>query len=219
MNKIFCVGDIHGCLNELKILMDKIKFTPEDMLIFIGDYIDRGPDSRGVLDLLMKLKKEYKNVFFLRGNHEQMFLDFLENPNQDHIYLHNGGWKTLDCFRNPGGGSAGWDIPEEYLEFIESTIPCYAMKEYFFVHAGVPDKDLADINETDFKNMLWLRDSFLKSEYSWEATIIHGHTPHNDGIVEFKDNRINIDTGCVYGGKLTCLELPSEKVYQVDKKC
>lgn len=210
---IFVIGDIHGCCKELyELLHDKIKFGPEDTLIFLGDYIDRGEENKSVLDLLIRLKHNHKNSIFLRGNHEQMLLDFIENPSAGDIWLYNGGYKTLEEFK----ADSGYDIPDEYVKFLESTRFYFQDNDYFFCHAGVPNKELSKITAADYQDLLWIRDEFLNNQMMWEKKIIHGHTPEKE--VEFKDNRINIDTGCVFAGKLTCLELPSEKIYQVENK-
>lgn len=208
--RILVFGDIHGCYEKLKTLVENIKIQESDILIFLGDYIDRGLESRKVLDYLISLKDSKLQCIFLRGNHEQMFLDFLKEPSQTHDFLHNGGWKTLENFKKEDGG---WDIPDKYIEFLNSTQYLHIIDDYFFCHAGVPNKQLKNIKEEDLEKLLWSRDEFLNNEMDWESKIIHGHTPTKE--VEFKDNRINIDTGCVFGGKLTCLVLPSEELIQI----
>lgn len=209
---IYCISDIHGCFKQLSELLNKITFTPEDELVFLGDYVDRGPNSRDVLDLLITLDKRQKCTF-LRGNHEQMFLDFMKDSYMGHIFLYNGGYKTIYNFRKEEGN--GFDVPEKYVKFLESTKLWYETEDYFFVHAGLPEKDTWEITEEDKQTLLWVRDEFLSSEFYWDKMIIHGHTPLGDGKVDFKDNRINIDTACVFGGKLSCLVLPTMEVIQV----
>jgi len=207
-SKFFVFSDIHGCFNELKSLMQKIEDLIDDdsQLIFLGDYIDRGPNSKKVLDYLLKLREKYPSTIFLYGNHEKMFLEFIIEPKMSNPFLYNGGHETLKDFKK----DMRWDIDDKYIEFINSMKLYYETEDYFFVHAGVPNKDFDELTFEDEEDLLWIRDSFLESERIWDKMIIHGHTPVQE--VEFKDNRINIDTGCVFNGQLTCLVLPEQQV-------
>ena len=211
MNK-YVISDIHGCFNELVKLIKKINPKKDDGFIFLGDYVDRGLDSKKVIEFLIALKKEY-NCIFLKGNHEKMFLDFIDHPNMGDLFLYNGGHKTLKSYQDGGM----WEIPDEHVRFLSSMKLWHDTEDYFFVHAGIPNKDLSKITEDDEDILLWTRDEFLNSGRFFEKTIVHGHTPTKDNKVEFADSRINIDTGCFFGGELSCLVLPEESVVFVQK--
>lgn len=209
---LYTIGDIHGCYKEINTLINKLVLKNEDQLIFLGDYIDRGLNSKQVIDFLIELDKKH-NCIFLRGNHEQMFLDFIKKPTIENIFIYNGGHKTLKSYQN----GKNWDIPDEHVKFLNNTKLWYETDDYFFVHAGVPNKSLNEITKEDEDILLWVRDEFLNNEGFFEKMIIHGHTPTKTRKVEFKDYRINIDTGCVFGGRLTCLKLPENKVIYIEK--
>lgn len=201
---IYVIGDIHGCLEPLMKLMDQVKLTQEDRLIFIGDYIDRGPDPKGVIDYLLTLKG---NMTFLKGNHEQMFLDYLDGKDKL-LFLMNGGNATL---RSYGGPS---NVPEAHLKFLKGLRLYEETDEYLFVHAGLrPGIPLEQQNPED---LLWIRGEFIYSPKRYPKTIVFGHTPMEEVLM--LPDRIGIDTGCVYGGKLTCLVLPSRELIQVENR-
>lgn len=199
MNRILAIGDIHGTLEKLQMLLAGINWDPaEDMLLFIGDYVDRGSDSAGVIDHILGLKQWSDNIVCLRGNHEQLLLDFLDGKNIQ-TFLYNGGAATIDSYGGPEGG-----IPEEHYQFIQSLPYYYETDEYIFVHAGL--RDAIPLKEQDPYDMLWIREEFIFSDYDHGRRVIYGHTPSRRPVVQ--PNKIGIDTGAVYGGKLTCLEIP-----------
>ncbi len=207
--KIFAIGDIHGCLFALEALLESLPINwGRDYLIFLGDYIDRGPDSRRVLELIMDLKKDFpERVFPLKGNHEWMFERFLSGLDVE-IFLYNGGSSTLKNYFEEGK----LNIPEEHKNFIKELPLFLETKHYFFVHAGInPNKPLEEQTEED---LLWIRQSFYFYEGKFPKKVIFGHTPFPE-VLHLED-RIGIDTGCVYGGKLTALELPEERIYQIE---
>lgn len=181
--------------------MAKIAPSDQDEVIFLGDYIDRGPESRGVVDYLLTLPSRYK---FLMGNHEKMLLDFLEGRGEE-LYLYNGGGATL---RNYGGPS---QIPASHLAFFRSLVPYYETPEYLFVHAGI--RPMVPLAQQDPEDLVWIRDEFFRFVGRFERPVVFGHTPLRE--VMMRPDRIGIDTGCVYGGKLTCLLLPSRDLVQV----
>lgn len=214
MNRIFAIGDIHGCLENLQRLIRVIDADPRsDTLVFLGDFIDRAPGGREVVDYVLALKKEYGKVICLSGNHESMFLRYLDGKEED-LYLANGGGMTLQAY-----GISGWDaplvrkgkIPREHLRFFQSLLPYYETDQYIFVHAGLlPGLPLAD---QDIQDLHWIRQTFIESGYDFGKRVIFGHTHFTTPLVT--GNKIGIDTGAVYGGKLTCVELPALKFYQV----
>lgn len=207
--KIFAVGDIHGCYFALESLLNQIPISwGKDYLIFLGDYIDRGPDSRRVIELLLQLKDSYSDrVIPLKGNHEWMFERYLLGLDTE-VFLYNGGYETLKNYHEKGR----LNIPSEHIAFIKE-LPLYLeMGDYIFVHAGInPGKSLHNQNEED---LLWIRQSFYLYEGKFSKKIIFGHTPFPDVLK--LDDRIGIDTGCVYGGKLTAIKLPEEEIFQIE---
>jgi serine/threonine protein phosphatase 1 len=216
--RVFAIGDIHGCALELEALLRKIAPTPHDLIVFLGDYVDRGPNSQRVIDIILDLESQCE-VVALMGNHEHMFLDFLERPESAGagLFILNGGASTLASYAGPAGS---FDIPETHIRFLKSLKLYHEVETneggYFFVHAGVPDVALSKLNpETHGPQLLWIRQPFLMSRYHWEKIVVHGHTPNIEPDV--RPNRINLDTGCVYDGYLTAMELPSRRVIQVEK--
>ncbi|MFB3817829.1 MAG: metallophosphoesterase family protein [Candidatus Methylomirabilales bacterium] len=198
----YVIGDIHGCLGPLQRLIEKISPRLEDQLIFIGDYIDRGPQSREVVDYLLGLP--YRRICLL-GNHEKMLLDFLAGEDQD-IYLANGGQATLRSY----GGDPD-DIPDAHRAFFESLRPMHETAEFLFVHAGI--RPMVPLNEQSLRDLVWIRQEFFQFVGRFPKPVVFGHTPLKQVLLA--EDRIGIDTGCVYGGKLTALLLPEREVIQV----
>lgn len=207
-NKTFVVGDLHGCLDMLKRLLDKISWQPsKDRLIFLGDYVDRGKDSRGVIDHLIDLTRISPYVECLMGNHERLFLDYIDGENQE-TFLLNGGMATLNSYRR----NNEIDIPEDHLEFIRSLKIMIELDQYYLVHAGL--KPGVSIEEQTTDDRLWIRKKFIFSDYDFGKKIIFGHTPFSMPFV--MDNKIGLDTGAVFGNKLTCVELPQMQFHSVE---
>lgn len=229
-NMFYAVGDIHGCYDKLIKLYNQIKTNYEAFkdeytatIVFVGDYIDRGPNSKQVIDFLRgndsvnKLDERFKHVF-LMGNHEDMCISFYEHStfeNGQH-WLGNGGYATLKSF---GENLKALDIPSDYIEWMKGLQLWYNDPDlkYFFVHAGLLDKPVQEQLENK-RTMLWIRGPFLVSNYDWGQRIIHGHTPVKSPQIRF--NRINIDTGAVYNmsddpwddyGNLTAVRLIPDK--------
>lgn len=211
MNKIFAIGDIHGCFDKLQALMDKIDIDLEsDILVFIGDYIDRGKHSFEVVQYLIDLKKRFQNIIFLKGNHEEMLEKYLSGHDKL-TYLVNGGQQALDSYMNNCRQPDGPQIPREHLAFLGSLQLFYQTDDYIFVHAGLKNKVPLEMQNSD--DLLWIRSKFIKSEYNFGKQVVFGHTPLPEPLVQ--PNKIGIDTGAVYGGKLTCVRLPELVFYSV----
>ena len=214
MGKIFAIGDIHGCLSKLERIISRTGInSEEDTLVFIGDYIDRGADSRGVVDFVLDLKRKIRTIICLKGNHEQMFLDYVcLNKNED-LYLSNGGDTTIASYgyRNVRRDRE-LNVPDSHMEFFNSLLPYYETDDYIFVHAGLRENVL--LKDQNIQDMLWIRHDFIMSSYDFGKTVVFGHTPMSHSKPLFLPGRIGIDTGAVYGGFLTCIELPSRKIYQ-----
>ncbi len=207
-SKIFAIGDIHGCFKSLEELLESIPVNwGKDRIVFLGDYIDRGPSPRKVIEIVLQLKKNYpEKIITLKGNHEWMFERFLKGIDVE-VFLYNGGNVTLRDYYKQGF----LEIPEEHLRFIKELKLYYETENYIFVHAGLkPGVPLEQQHEED---LLWIRQSFYYADYCFPKTVIFGHTPFPEPFV--KKDRIGIDTGCVYGGKLTAIMLPDKKFFQV----
>jgi serine/threonine protein phosphatase 1 len=208
MERNFIVGDIHGCLGMLERLIGKIDWNPaRDGLIFLGDYIDRGEDSKGVIDLLIKLRSISPNIQCLMGNHERLLLNYLQGEDEE-TFLFNGGASTLNSYRCNGKV----DIPLEHLLFLRSLKPMIELEHYYIVHAGF--KPGIEIRDQIDEDRLWIREPFIFSHYDFGKRIIFGHTPFTKPLI--MNNKIGLDTGAVFGNKLTCLEIPSLEFHSVE---
>jgi serine/threonine protein phosphatase 1 len=209
--KTFIVGDVHGCLDTLKRLIDNIKWEPSsDRLVFIGDYIDRGKDPKGVVDFVLELKGTSPLVQCLIGNHEQMFLDYLSDIDSQTFIL-NGGLTTLRSYKDMQRSKEDPLIPPSHLDFFSSLLPMIELQKYYVVHAGF--RPNLSIDNQELLDMIWIRDGFIYSDYDFGKVVIFGHTPFSSPMI--MDNKIGIDTGAVYGNCLTCLELPEERFHSV----
>ncbi|MHB8068083.1 MAG: metallophosphoesterase family protein [Desulfobaccales bacterium] len=209
---IYAVGDIHGCLDQLEMLLDEVQPDLEkDILLFVGDYIDRGPDSQGVVDYVLKLQQKYprEHVVCLKGNHETMFLDFLQGRERE-LFLFNGGLNTL---RDYWGDN--WDmkkelvLPRDHASFYRELRLYYETPDYIFVHGGL--KPGLPLVEQEEKDLLWIRGEFITSIEDFGRLVVFGHTPFKSPLV--MPNKIGIDTGAVYGNFLTCLKLPQKEFF------
>lgn len=201
----YAIGDIHGCLEELIELIQKLNLQKKDKLVFIGDYIDRGPDPKGVIDVLLSLKAHY-NCIFIRGNHEQMLLDYIDNDFKGSDWLLNGYEKTVESY----GGSVE-NIPENHIDFFRDTVFYYLEKEFVFVHAGV--RPNIPLKEQKLEDLLWIRSDFLNVDNPlFEKRVVFGHTPFLNPMI--KEYKIGIDTGCVFKGKLTAFRIDDYEVFQ-----
>ena len=212
---IFAIGDVHGCADELAELLEVLPLRDDSTIVTLGDYIDRGPNSRRVLELLMEARERHR-VVTLAGNHEEMLREFLDGSDAGRVarFILNGGSTTLADFANDHGE---WVIPADFVRFLDDLLLWYETDDHFFVHAGVPDRALAEIDPVrDRDELLWIRRAFISNPRSWEKRIVHGHTPVN--AVELSATRINVDTACAYGGFLTAIELPSHRIYSVPRK-
>ena len=199
----YVIGDIHGCLRPLKRLLAMIAPQPGDEVIFIGDYIDRGPQSREVVEYLLTLKSR---CVFLMGNHERMLLDYLDGKDDDGIYLSNGGMATLRSY-----GDDFARIPQAHISFFRSLRPMYETPEFLFVHAGI--RPMVPLDKQQLDDLVWIRQEFFQFIGRFPKPVVFGHTPLRQVLL--LPDRIGIDTGCVYGGKLTCLKLPGRQIIQV----
>ncbi len=220
---LYAVGDIHGQLDQLQELIRSLPLARHDELFFVGDYVDRGPDSKGVVEFLVQLQEQYACTF-LMGNHEGMFLSFLGWQGPAYFgaeaFLHNGGETTLESYGYFESGGE-FRLPEAHERFFRSLVLWHIEGEYAFVHAGISRESLrlSDIkyalSKESPRDLLWQR-STADLPHSLGVTIIYGHTPMPDMQVRWNlPYSIGIDTGAVYGGALSAIRLPDETLFQV----
>jgi len=215
--RLFAIGDIHGCPDELSAILNAIAPHEGDTVVFVGDYVDRGPSARDVVELVSELKKGPAEVITLKGNHEDMMLSFLGMAGHyGDSFLFNGGAATLDSYgvREDNLHNAMERIPDHHLKFLKDLSLSYLRPPYLFVHAGVlPTRQL---EEQDPEDLLWIRQEFIFNPHEIGAIVVFGHTPMRGVMIDLP-YKLGIDTGLVYGGKLTCLEFNEGVVYQVGR--
>lgn len=211
MNK-YAIGDIHGRLDKLIELLDIIKPQSDDQLIFLGDYIDRGKDSKNVIDRLIKLSHE-TNCIFLKGNHEDMFLYYYLGRKDPYLFLFNGGSSTLESYGiKPFTENDKKLIPKEHMQFFDNLELIHEDDNYIYVHAGL--NPFNKPNEQSEFDLLWIRTIFINNscEFITKKKIIFGHTSKENFTPWIMNDKIGIDTGCVFGGPLTAIKLPEEQI-------
>jgi diadenosine tetraphosphatase ApaH/serine/threonine PP2A family protein phosphatase len=216
-DRLYIVGDIHGCARELDALLTGLDIGPGDTLAFIGDYIDRGADSRAVVDLLLETKtRPGLRTIFLRGNHEDMCLAYLGHGGHwGESWRMNGGGATLRSYGVPAtleGAAAAERFPPEHLAFFEGLALTAVVDGLLLVHAGI--RPSVPLDAQDPEDLLWIREEFIASPHELPHTVVFGHTPQRHVLVDLP-YKIGIDTGCVYGGRLTALEPSAGMVHQV----
>lgn len=212
--KIFIVGDIHGCLQMLNRLLDLIPWRPgRDRLVFVGDCIDRGPHSRGVVDCILGLMRMDPQVTCILGNHEAMLLDYLAGIDPE-LYLANRGGTTLREYQFHQTDGRGAVIPPDHMAFYRSLKPVFELEDYYVVHAGF--RPGIEFERQSVEDMVWIREPFISSDCDFGKKVIFGHSPFPRPFL--MENKIGIDTGAVYGNRLTCIELPEERFYFVNAR-
>ncbi|MGL4209583.1 MAG: metallophosphoesterase family protein [Candidatus Adiutrix sp.] len=207
--RILAIGDIHGCHEKLEKMLNTLSWNPNngDLLVFLGDYIDRGPHSYEVISTLTALIAQHpKNVLPLMGNHEKMFLDFISGLRIPHAYG-DGVANTVRSF-----AARDHALTTGHLRFLRNLHLYHETSDYIFVHAGL--RPGVSISQQTPEDMLWIRDEFLNSDYDFGKTVVFGHTPFQEPFVS--RNRIGIDTGAVFGGALTAVILPERQFVTID---
>lgn len=218
-HRVYAIGDVHGCDERLARLHRLVaedlaaRPVPRPLLLHLGDYLDKGPDSAGVVARLAAGPPlPGVPVVNLMGNHERTMLDALSGERACITdWLHTGGREALASWGADPDAPEGWaaTIPAAHLEFVRGLRLHHRLGGYLFVHAGIrPGVPLEAQAEDD---LLRIRGSFLSSEVDHGAVVVHGHTPVRHGA-EVYDNRINIDTGAVFGRPLTCLVLEERRL-------
>jgi serine/threonine protein phosphatase 1 len=209
--RTIAIGDIHGCSAALRALIAAIQPTPDDTLVPLGDYVDRGPDSRGVIDLILELEKRSRVVPLL-GNHELMLLDAVQNPRVTQPWLECGGDTTV---RSYGGRLV--NMPPEHLEFIHRCKRYFEIPTHFFVHANYAD-DIPLDEQPDYL-LFWEHLHFhFPAPHDNGKTAIVGHTAQKTAEILDLGHVICLDTYCHGGGWLTALDVESGQVWQADRE-
>jgi serine/threonine protein phosphatase 1 len=218
--RVYAVGDLHGCADRLDamqqlIAADSAALAPmRTVIVYLGDYVDRGPDSAGVVERLMRPPPVAgAEVVTLLGNHEQMMLEALSpRPAQGAagLWLGNGGAETLASYGADPDDPRSWEeaVDPDHLDFLAGCALSWAAGEYVFVHAGVRPE--LPLYRQDPMDLLWIREPFLSWHGELEAVIVHGHTPAERP--EVLPHRIGLDTGAVFGGPLTCAVLEADRL-------
>ena len=222
--RIYAIGDVHGCADRLALMHGAIaedlaaRPVLHAMVIHIGDYIDRGPDSAGVIERVIQPFPVVPDaappvVVNLIGNHEEMLLMALEagDRRSAELWLANRGGETLASWGiSWRGGPSAWreGIPQRHLGFLRGLTLLHRVGGYLFVHAGLRPE--VALEQQQREDMLWIREPFLSWMGKLPAVVVHGHTP--DDAPQVRPHRIGIDTGAVLGGPLTCAVLEAESV-------
>lgn len=216
MKKRYAISDIHGCSKTLQaLLFDELKIDKSDELFFIGDFIDRGPDSKGVLDQMIEMKEQGYKLTLLRGNHEQMLLDAIDSVPDMDLWTLNGCDATLSSFNvfQPN------EVPEKYLKLIDELPNYYELENFILVHGGL-NFDIEDPLR-DTKSMLWMRNVCIQRNKIHDKRLIVGHTPKplEDIVHSLQEPRILIDGGCCYAkrysnmGRLVALDIDTMQLF------
>ena len=218
--RIYAVGDVHGCLERLKalhaLIADDLESRPiaEPLLLHLGDYVDRGPDSAGVIALLAAASPVADvPTVNLMGNHEQMMLAAIATGETEagELWLANGGADSLLSWGVPRSAQPKeWPsyLPKAHLIFLRDLAPSYEAGDYLFVHAGI--RPGIPLERQTRHDMMWIREPFLSCKEPFGRVVVHGHTPRQEPTV--RPNRIGIDTGAVMGGVLTCVVLEEDRL-------
>jgi serine/threonine protein phosphatase 1 len=214
--RLFAIGDIHGCFKSFRELVErKIEIKKSDKLILLGDYIDRGNQSREVVDYIIELQKKDYDIISLIGNHESMLLDALDNDEHLSEWIQNGGSATLESF----GIKSLKQLDQLYIDFFKGLQFYHLFNNFLFVHAGFND-GISNPFEDKYR-MIWSRREKYKNPILKDKIIIHGHSPISElsckQNIQTNNQVINIDTGCVYPdkdgyGRLSAIELYSKEL-------
>jgi serine/threonine protein phosphatase 1 len=218
--RVYAIGDVHGCLDRLAALHEQIaedlvtRPIDHSVLVHLGDYVDRGLDSAQVVDWLSAgAPVPVDRIVNLMGNHEDMMLQALPGADKEasSTWLANGGADSLlswEISRKVPPSEWAKLIPIEHQTFLRELDICFRYGGYMFVHAGV--RPGVPLDRQEKQDMLWIREPFLSWKHSHDAVVVHGHTPRHDPVIRL--NRIGIDTGAVMGGALTCVVLENDRL-------
>ena len=207
--RLLAIGDIHGCRMALETLLQELSPTPSDILVTLGDYVDRGPDSRGVIDVLIELGKRTRLVGLL-GNHEEMMLDVIRHGHPHHGWLRHGGVETLDSYGFDGNLNS---LSPEHEQFFDSLGDYFVFDDFFFTHAAYdPDADF-EHQTTDMLRWHSLNEGMPGPHISGKTAVV-GHTANRNGEVLDVGHLVCLDTFC-YGGRwLTAMDMKTRQIWQ-----
>ncbi len=209
MARTYALSDIHGCLDKLEGLVARCRADGGDSakFVFLGDYIDRGPDSRGVLEYVIDLQRRRPgDVVCLCGNHEDLALHAIDDPGEiDQWVVRNGGDKALRSY----GATRPSELPSDHVAWLRALATQYDDGKRLFVHAGI--NPARPLDRQDRHDLLWMREPFLSDQRDHGRFIVHGHTPVRGGRPDLRTNRVNIDTAAVLGGPLTAAVFDDSK--------
>jgi serine/threonine protein phosphatase 1 len=217
LDRHIAISDVHGCARTFeKLIFDVVALQPSDTLFLLGDYINKGPDSKGVIDIIFQLERDGYEVFSLRGNHEQYLIDAYEDGSKEDDFLSRGGFETLASFHV----DSVRDLSTEYLDFLFSLGYYVELEEYLLVHAGFNFSKENLFEDEDA--MLNIRVMQIDNKRIEGKKIIHGHVPTPLRSIKeslnFKKDHISIDAGCVYRhihalNHLVALDIHDRKLY------
>jgi serine/threonine protein phosphatase 1 len=212
--RTLAIGDIHGCNTALVTLLEKVQPSVGDKIIFLGDYIDRGPTSREVIETLLALTKTCSPIF-VRGNHEVMILEAVSDPLKDNLWQSYGGLETLYSYGANYRSDWASIIPKEHWEFFEKTVKFAETDACIFVHAGLDPE--SDMDAQPDWLLFWEFFDRMQPHKSGKR-VVCGHTPQPGGIIKDVGFAVCIDTGPAIGGWLTCLDTGSGTYWQANEK-
>ncbi|MEM6469136.1 MAG: metallophosphoesterase family protein [Planctomycetota bacterium] len=211
--RLIGIGDIHGCRNALETLLEAVAPGPDDTIVTLGDYVDRGPDSRGVIDLLIEVSESSRLVGIL-GNHEEMMLDVLHHGVSHHAWLKYGGIETLESY----GFTGDLDfLPKSHIDFFASLGDYYESEDFFFTHAAYDPELPLDQQEVEMLRWHPLTEGIPGGHMSGRTAVV-GHTANRDGEILDTGHLICLDTYCYGGGWLTAMELTTREIWQANEK-
>lgn len=224
--RVYAIGDIHGCLKEARELLQRIK-TDNDYrgecktyLIFLGDVVDRGPDTRGVVELLMDFPYSFAQPLFIMGNHEEIMVRALSGePELLPDWLEYGGLSCAESYGVPQSQLLGFDvdtiefvlksaIPQSHIEFLREFLESIQFGDFLFTHAGI--RPGVPIDQQNSRDLRWIREPFLNHRGDHGVVVVHGHTISDQ--VDVKRNRIGVDTGAYKTGRLTAICIEESQV-------
>jgi serine/threonine protein phosphatase 1 len=220
VNRLIAIGDIHGEITKLRQLMEKIKPSAGDRLVFLGDYIDRGEDSFAVIEYLIDFKARFPKTVFLMGNHEAMFMTAHDTDDRDDwsLWLGSGGRATVKNYNTRGG-----EFPDSHGHFYGALKVVHRVGRFVFVHAGFETHKSVEkqLEPPCPSATIWGRDHLKSRLLKWsdDLTVVCGHTPQ--GVPVIGPKLICIDTGACFGwrgyGTLTAIDVNSRKLFQVSE--
>ncbi len=210
--RVIAIGDVHGCAEALRGLLVSIELRADDTIVMLGDCIDRGPDSRGVIETLLDLREKCRLVPIF-GNHEELMLNYLDQRPQPDDWLECGGAATLESYALQNGT---WEIPDSHLDFIRGWVDWFESDQHFFVHGSYDPKLALPKQRWNVYRWHSLRTNIPGPHVSGQTALV-GHTSQKDGEILDVGHLICIDTYCWGGGWLTAYEPAIGRVWQVDR--